>query len=223
MKGIAGILFCLAVVVMGAADSWAADVEVVQPITIEQSGAQVEVAAEAEAPAEATPAEPAMAQAEPVETVEYTEKTQMAAAPAEVWWGNRAVSFRNYIPIERVATAYVAPEPVDLRWDKIFFDLDKSFLRPDALPELEKVRLWMDMNPAGTVVVEGHTCDWASDNYNQALGKRRAESVKRWLVEHGIAPTRIETVSYGEDHPMVPNDGQRQLNRRAVVLVDSVN
>jgi peptidoglycan-associated lipoprotein len=222
MKGIVSVLSCTVAALACAATGWTADVEVVEPITIENDGAQVEVVQEPAPPVEQHAAEPQMSPEATPETIEYEERTQMAAAPADVWWGNRAVSFRNYIPIERVASAYVAPAPVDLRWDKIFFDLDKSFIRPDALPELEKIRMWMQANPTESVVVEGHTCDWASDNYNVSLGKRRAEAVKQWLIEHGIAGSRIETVSYGEQQPWVPNEGPRQLNRRAIVVVDGM-
>lgn len=178
------------------------------------------------------------------------EPVQVAQADQQgVWWGNRAVSYRNYIPFEKVDAhcdgicTYCTPDMVCCEtgclcvscqyicddcddctpglWDKIFFDLDKSDIRPDAIPELEKILAFLRQNPAETVLVEGHTCDLASDAYNMALGQRRANAVKNWLTARGIAPNRIETVTHGERRPWQPIP-VRHLNRRAIVVAEGV-
>jgi len=144
-----------------------------------------------------------------------------AEAPEEpdhnVWWGNRSVSYANYMRFDRIDTSVVeAPEPVV--FDKIFFDLDKSVLRPKSKEVCQEVVDYMKTHPEDNVTIEGHCCDLASDAYNVALGQRRASSVKKYLVEHGIAPVRISTETYGESRPWVGVE-TRDLNRRAIVIV----
>lgn len=166
------------------------------------------------------------------------------AAAEEVWWGNRAVSYRNYIPVEAppcegecgycdrnmiccatgcpcVHCQYICDDCSDcppLTFDRIFFDLDRSVLRPESKEELDKVVAYLAVNPDRMVLVEGHCCDLGSDGYNLDLGRRRAEAVKRYLAGHGVAPGRILTQSYGERRPWVEME-QRPLNRRAVIIV----
>ncbi len=107
------------------------------------------------------------------------------------------------------------PPPI---FDRIFFDLDSSVLRPESKDELDKVVAYMEARPHVDVLIEGHCCDLASNTYNIALGRRRAESAKRYLVEHGVDGSRIATQSFGEERPWVGVE-QRPLNRRAVILV----
>jgi peptidoglycan-associated lipoprotein len=74
------------------------------------------------------------------------------------------------------------------------------------------------MKRAGSVSIqiEGHTCDIGTNEYNLALGERRANSAKTYLESLGIAPTRISTISYGEERPLFSNtdEGNRSKNRR---------
>ena len=74
----------------------------------------------------------------------------------------------------------------------------------------------MNRNPQTKVQVEGHTCDIGTAEYNLALGERRATSAKMYLERLGISPSRLSTISYGEERPMVPNkeEANRTKNRR---------
>lgn len=83
----------------------------------------------------------------------------------------------------------------------IYYDFDKSDLKPEARTALDaKVPLLL-ANPNARIRIAGHTDERGSDAYNIALGQRRAAAAKRYLVDQGIAVHRIETVSFGEDRP----------------------
>ena len=205
---------------VGIAPAWAEDAPAAE-VVVEPAEAAPAEAAPAEAPATEVPADaPAMADEQP-------------AAPSnqDVWWGNRSIAFGNYIKFDK-STAVREPcvhgcyEPCGscpechqpMIFDKIFFDLDKSVLRPAGKEECDKVIAYMNAHPDIDVIVQGHTCDLAPDAYNVALGDRRAASVKHYLVEHGINSGRISTRTYGEHEPWQPTE-HRELNRRAIVIV----
>ena len=100
------------------------------------------------------------------------------------------------------------------------FDFDKSNIRPDAAVILDEAVSALS-GSSSAVSVEGHT-DWVgTDAYNQGLSERRANSVKRYLVEHGIDEARLSTVGYGESRPIASNETRdgRALNRRVELLV----
>jgi outer membrane protein OmpA-like peptidoglycan-associated protein len=110
----------------------------------------------------------------------------------------------------------------------VLFDFDKADLRPEAGPELEKVLAVLKSYPAAKVLIEGHTDGKGNDQYNQALSERRADSVRRWLVDHGAA-TAMATRGWGKTQPIAPNtkpngaddpDG-RQKNRRVEITVNT--
>ncbi len=71
-----------------------------------------------------------------------------------------------------------------------------------------------------TLIVEGHTCDIGTSDYNLALGAKRALAVRDYLIRQGIEPSRVTITSYGEEAPAVRNDSEsnRRLNRRAVFM-----
>ena len=99
---------------------------------------------------------------------------------------------------------------------RMLFDFDKVTIRPDTKAELDKLVAQLKSHPEDSIVVEGHTCDLGSDESNMALGQRRADAVKAYLVEQGIDESRVTTMSCGESQPAVPNDSEanRKLNRR---------
>ena len=100
----------------------------------------------------------------------------------------------------------------------IFFDTNKSDLRPESTPELERLRA-MIAEYGKPVVIEGHTDSVGSDDYNMELSGRRAEAVRAYLVAHGVDAGLIQTVGKGETEPVADNgtDDGRQANRRVVV------
>jgi outer membrane protein OmpA-like peptidoglycan-associated protein len=102
------------------------------------------------------------------------------------------------------------------------FDFDKANIRPDAAVILdEAVHLLGSSGPS--VSVEGHTDAIGTDAYNQGLSERRANSVKKYLVEHGVDGSRLSTVGYGESRPIASNETRegRALNRRVELNVEN--
>jgi OmpA-OmpF porin, OOP family len=104
----------------------------------------------------------------------------------------------------------------------ILFDFDKADIRPDADAALRQVLDSLKQRFAGRrIEVDGHTDSQGSDTYNDRLAVRRADAVKQWLADHGIAASRISTHGYGESEPVASNatDAGRQRNRRVVIGV----
>jgi peptidoglycan-associated lipoprotein len=85
--------------------------------------------------------------------------------------------------------------------DDVFFDYDQSSIRTDARPALQKNADWLKRWAATQITVEGHCDVRGSSEYNLALGSRRADSVKQYLVSLGVPPTRITVVSKGKEQP----------------------
>ena len=98
----------------------------------------------------------------------------------------------------------------------IYFDFDKLTIRPDAAATLDRKVPYLQANPGMRIRIEGNADERGSDEYNLALGQRRAGSAKRYLVERGIAADRFDVVSYGEERPVctVHNEACWQQNRR---------
>jgi len=85
----------------------------------------------------------------------------------------------------------------------IHFDLDKSNIRSDDMGSLDQKVAILQANPELRIRIGGHCDERGSDEYNLALGNRRAQSAKQYLVSHGIDASRIETQSWGEEKPLV--------------------
>jgi outer membrane protein OmpA-like peptidoglycan-associated protein len=103
-----------------------------------------------------------------------------------------------------------------IRLNNVFFDFDKSFLRPESFVELDRVVQLLNENPAIEIEMSAHTDSKGSDDYNFKLSDDRARSVTQYILSKGIASSRIISQGYGETKPEVPNDTDenRQLNRR---------
>jgi peptidoglycan-associated lipoprotein len=99
----------------------------------------------------------------------------------------------------------------------VHFDYDQSDLRADDRAILDAKIPILQANPTVKIRVAGHTDERGSDEYNLALGQRRAATVKRYLIDHGIADARIETISYGEERPIAQGSDESAYaqNRRA--------
>lgn len=99
----------------------------------------------------------------------------------------------------------------------VFFDYDKSDLRPDAKKTLEENARWLRQHQDINVIIEGHCDERGTEEYNLALGDRRAQSAKNYLVELGVEASRLETISYGEERPFAlgHDEAAWALNRRA--------
>ena len=111
---------------------------------------------------------------------------------------------------------------IDLPAD-VLFDFDKADIRPDAAKALAQLATIIRAQSKGRARLEGHTDSKGDDAYNQKLSERRAESVRKWLVEkEGIDNTRLTTKGWGETKPVAPNDtdANRQKNRRLQAIVE---
>jgi peptidoglycan-associated lipoprotein len=105
--------------------------------------------------------------------------------------------------------------------DRVFFGFDKYDLTPEAQATLERQAAWMQQHPGVTVTVEGHADERGTREYNLALGERRANSVKNYLVALGVDPNRVTTISYGKERPAVSGSNEEAWaqNRRGVTVV----
>lgn len=106
--------------------------------------------------------------------------------------------------------------------DRIFFGTDRYDLSDESRQVLDKQAAWLDQYPSLNITVEGHADERGTREYNLALGERRANSVRNYLTALGIAPSRVQTISYGKERPAVPgaNESAWAQNRRSVTKVD---
>lgn len=98
----------------------------------------------------------------------------------------------------------------------IYFEFDQSSIRSDQIPSMEHNGSYLKSNPSRSVLVEGNTDDRGTNEYNLALGERRAVAARNYLVEFGIEESRIRTVSYGEERPLFTGQSEDEFahNRR---------
>jgi peptidoglycan-associated lipoprotein len=101
--------------------------------------------------------------------------------------------------------------------DRVYFDFDQYLIRPDAQSVLAAQAVWLNRYPAVKVRIEGNADERGTREYNFALGARRANSVRTFLVQRGVNPSRITTVSYGKERPIDSGTGEAawQRNRNA--------
>lgn len=105
----------------------------------------------------------------------------------------------------------------------IYFEYNKSSIRPEYQPVLENIAKWLVTNDRSQLLVEGHCDERGTDEYNLALGERRALAVRRYLVALGASSDRVHTISYGEEKPAVPGSDESawSKNRRAEFKVST--
>ena len=106
--------------------------------------------------------------------------------------------------------------------DRVFFDYDKSEIKPEGRQVLQRQADWLKKYSNVTVTVEGHCDERGTREYNLALGERRATAVKKLLAALGVAPNRVSTISYGKERPAVPGSTEAAWaqNRRGVTVVN---
>ena len=132
-------------------------------------------------------------------------------------------------PGQAPAPQQPAPAPVTpsdrsgmVMQEDIFFDFDKSTLTPAAQDSLMQKAAWLRANASVTVTIEGHCDERGTNEYNLALGDRRADSAKAFLVDLGIAASRLTTISYGEERPLCPQKNEEcwAKNRRGHFVIN---
>lgn len=106
--------------------------------------------------------------------------------------------------------------------DRVFFGYDQYDLSPEARATLERQAAWLKQYPNVSITVEGHADERGTREYNLALGEKRANSTKSYLLSLGVESTRINTISYGKERPAVPEASAAawSQNRRAVTVVN---
>jgi peptidoglycan-associated lipoprotein len=109
----------------------------------------------------------------------------------------------------------------NLSFEEVHFDLNQAALRPDARTVLDQAAQTLKANPDVRLQIEGHTSEEATERYNLALGERRAQAVRDYLVSQGVDASRLGTISYGETRPTYDTSkpDTRPLNRRAALVV----
>lgn len=129
-------------------------------------------------------------------------------------------------PAPKEEPVAVAPGPDKISamvmQEDIYFAFDRSNLSPMAQENLRRKADWLRANPDATVTIEGHCDERGTNEYNLALGDRRAESAKSFLVDLGISANRLATISYGEERPVDPrhNEEAWAKNRRGHFVVN---
>ena len=106
--------------------------------------------------------------------------------------------------------------------DRVFFNYDSSELDTYAQELLQDQVAWLKQYSDVSVIIEGHCDERGTREYNLALGEKRAQSVKNYLINLGISADRVSTISYGKERPAVvgSNDGAWAQNRRSVTTVN---
>jgi len=127
---------------------------------------------------------------------------------------------KEEVVVKEEVAVYKVPDMV--MQEDIYFDFDKSTLTPAAQDNLLQKAEWLRENPDATVTIEGNCDERGTSEYNLALGDRRAEAAKAFLVDLGIDPMRMTTISYGEERPVDPrhNEEAWAKNRRDHFVVN---
>lgn len=122
----------------------------------------------------------------------------------------------------------VLPEPIrgqnvtesaDLK--RIYYTFDSASLLEPAKAQLDENAAWLKANPGVQIQIEGHCDSRGISDYNYALGQRRADEARMYLISRGVEPNRIHTISYGADRPDDPNENEMAWarNRRAQFMI----
>ena len=154
-----------------------------------------------------TPAQPEAGEEAPV-TTPPTEEAPSQAVPLE----------EQVTPGAAVTEEPAAADLISER--KIYFDFDKSDIKPEFRDIVEAHAKYLAANPGASVTIEGHCDERGTREYNMALGERRAHSVMQMLTLLGVSKNQVSTVSFGEERPDVDGHDESawKWNRRAVFV-----
>ncbi len=167
----------------------------------------------------AAESEPAAVEAEPAPAPE-PEATQ-PEQPAEQEQPDQSAIEAEQLKAQQEERAREAARNLFINED-IYFAFDSAALSDVAQQVLRSKAEWLRQNPDVTVTIEGHCDERGTAEYNLALGERRAQSAKAFLVNLGIDPARLNTISYGEERPVDPrhNEEAWAKNRRVHFTID---
>ncbi len=148
----------------------------------------------------------------------WTAPGQVGAVPLTVTVDDgKGMTATDTITVQVIAPA----AKKEIVFEDVHFDFDRYSLRAEATRILDEAIKAMTEDPNLRIMVEGHTCNIGTTEYNLALGERRSSAVREYLVSRGVAATRLQTVSYGEERPKHDNSREetRRLNRRAAMTI----
>ena len=148
-------------------------------------------------------------------TQEAPKETAQKAAPVEqkaeepVMMAKAEPKKVETMPVKEV-------EAKSSQFGNILFDFDKYTIREDAKPTLKAVADWLIKNNGAKMILEGHCDDRGTNEYNLALGEKRAKSARDYIVSAGVTKNRLDTISYGEEKPFCKEQTEDcwQKNRR---------
>lgn len=117
------------------------------------------------------------------------------------------------------------PEGIAFESEDVFFDYDQSTLTEGSRSLLQKKAGFLQKHPEVQITIEGHCDQRGSSDYNLGLGQKRADSVKNYLQDLGVAGNRLATVSYGKEQPLEAGEGEAAWarNRRAHLVIGGLN
>lgn len=106
--------------------------------------------------------------------------------------------------------------------DRVFYDLDRSTLTAAGRETLRRQADWLNAYPGANILIAGNCDERGTREYNLALGARRANAARDYLVSLGVSPSRIQTVSYGKERPSCRESSERcwALNRNATTMIN---
>lgn len=147
------------------------------------------------------------------EVTSTPEARQEAAPPAQQ--APTAESARP-VPTPEAEAPKEKATPAASSLQPVYFDFDKSFVRPDARDIMKANADWLKAHPKVKIRIEGNCDERGTIEYNQALGQRRATSAKKYLTDLGISAARISIISYGKEKPVCSESTEScwQKNRR---------
>ena len=121
-------------------------------------------------------------------------------------------------PQEQPQEAVTAPEP--LEFGVVYFDFDRSEIKPEFDMIISANAMVLMNNPEASVVIEGHCDERGTNEYNMALGERRAQSVREALIAKGVNASQLTTISFGEERPveMGHDEDSWSKNRRSAIV-----
>ena len=154
------------------------------------------------------------------EAAEKARKDEIARQRARAIEEDRLADERR-LNRERAARREIMAARQIFENEDINFEFDSSRLLPVAREILKKKAKWLKNNPVVTVIIEGHCDERGTNEYNLALGDRRANSAKSFLINLGIAELQLTTISYGEERPLDPGHNKQSWvkNRRAHFVI----
>ena len=141
-------------------------------------------------------------EAEPTQEMTAEQMEAQQAAEAEAARREAAMAQKGEAQREEAATMAEEARMRAFVEENIHFDFDKYDLKPKAMMILDEKATYLREHPEVRVLIEGHCDDRGTNEYNLALGDRRANSAKNYLVRSGVAESRITTISYGEEQPL---------------------